>query len=64
MLEQILAGSIRHRLAVVAAVAVAALLGVRALVGLPIDAVPDITPNQVVVNACLLYTSPSPRDRG
>ena len=58
MLERILAASIRHRVAVVVAVAVAALLGARALIELPIDAVPDISPNQVVVNAVNPALSP------
>ena len=41
--------------------------GIYAMLTLPIDAVPDITNNQVQIvtvspTLCLLYTSPSPRD--
>jgi cobalt-zinc-cadmium resistance protein CzcA len=50
MLDRILAFSIRNRVAVVLAVAALAGLGVFSLARLPIDAVPDITNNQVQIN--------------
>ncbi len=50
MLERILKFSIERRVLVVMLVAVAAAFGARALWHLPIDAVPDITSNQVQIN--------------
>ena len=50
MIERILDFSIRRRWLVVSLVAVAAAFGVYALTRLPIDAVPDITNNQVQIN--------------
>ena len=50
MLERILRFSIDHRWLVVLLTAAAALLGVWSLTRLPIDAVPDITNNQVQIN--------------
>jgi heavy metal efflux system protein len=50
MLERILAFSIRNRAAVVLTVAALAALGAWSLTRLPIDAVPDITNNQVQIN--------------
>ena len=50
MLERILRFSIDHRWLVVLLTAAAALLGVHSLTRLPIDAVPDITNNQVQIN--------------
>ena len=58
MLEHILRFSITHRGLVLVAVVGAALLGGRALLQLPIDAVPDITNRQVQVNALAPSFSP------
>src|SRR4051794_9194977 len=58
MLERILRFSIHHRfLVVMAAIGVAA-LGVYSLKRLPIDAVPDITNNQVQINTVAPALSP------
>jgi len=59
MLERILRYSIQRRGLVITAVLVAALFGVRALLKLPIDAVPDITNRQVQVNALAPSLSPT-----
>ena len=58
MLERLLAFSIRSRAAVVFAVAALGALGVYSLGRLPIDAVPDITNNQVQVNTVVPSLSP------
>jgi len=58
MLERLLAFSIRRRHGVVFAVALLALVGARALQRLPIDAVPDITNNQVQINTLVPSLSP------
>ena len=50
MLERILKFSIEHRFVVVLLTLVAAAVGVWSLTRLPIDAVPDITNNQVQIN--------------
>ena len=50
MLERILRFSIEHRTIVVLLTVVVALIGLAALTQLPIDAVPDITNNQVQIN--------------
>jgi Cu(I)/Ag(I) efflux system membrane protein CusA/SilA len=49
MIERLIALSIRHRLAVVASGFVLALLGGYALYTAPVDAIPDLSENQVVV---------------
>lgn len=59
MLERILRYSVERRGLVVLAVLVAAMFGARALVDLPIDAVPDITNRQVQVNAVAPSLSPT-----
>ncbi|CAG0982391.1 Nickel and cobalt resistance protein CnrA [Myxococcaceae bacterium] len=58
MLERLLAFSIRNRRAVVFAVMVLAAFGVQSLLNLPIDAVPDITNNQVQINTLVPSLSP------
>lgn len=58
MLEQILKTSIYKRWLVVAFVAAFAAFGVARLLRLPIDAVPDITNNQVQINTVYLSFSP------
>jgi cobalt-zinc-cadmium resistance protein CzcA len=58
MLERVLRFSIVHRWLVVALTLVAAAYGVHALSRLPIDAVPDITSNQVQVNTVAPSLSP------
>ncbi len=50
MIEHILSFSIRHRFLIVLLVAAVAAIGVHSLNHLPIDAVPDITNNQVQIN--------------
>lgn len=50
MLEKVLKFSIEHRYLVLMAVVAVAFIGLFSLQRLPIDAVPDITPNQVQVN--------------
>lgn len=50
MLERILDFSIKQRFLVFLLTAVAAIFGARALLNLPIDAVPDITNNQIQIN--------------
>src|SRR5678815_563277 len=60
MLERILKFSIHHRFLVVMLAAAIAGLGVFSLQRLPIDAVPDITNNQVQINT--LFTSLSPTE--
>ncbi|NOT00209.1 MAG: CusA/CzcA family heavy metal efflux RND transporter [Phycisphaerales bacterium] len=58
MLEQVLHFSIRNRWLIVILTAVAAAIGVYSLQRLPIDAVPDITNNQVQINAVAPSLSP------
>ena len=58
MLESILHFSIRNRWVVVLFTVIVAGIGVNALINLPIDAVPDITNNQVQIN--VVYPSLSP----
>ncbi|HKR55546.1 MAG TPA: CusA/CzcA family heavy metal efflux RND transporter, partial [Gemmatimonadales bacterium] len=50
MLDRIIKFSIEHRMLVILVAVAAALFGVTALQKLPIDAVPDITNNQVQIN--------------
>src|SRR3954469_20712924 len=58
MLNYILSFSVRHRFLVVMLTLAAAALGVVAAQRLPIDAVPDITTNNVVVNTVAAAMSP------
>jgi len=58
MLERVLHGSIRNRWMVVAAAVVVAAVGAWSLQHLPIDAVPDITNNQVQINTLFPALSP------
>ncbi|HMK34301.1 MAG TPA: CusA/CzcA family heavy metal efflux RND transporter [Desulfomonilaceae bacterium] len=58
MLERILRFSIEHRYFILLAGMALAALGVHSLQRLPIDAVPDITPNQVQINTELAGFSP------
>ena len=57
MLERVLKFSIERRVLVVMLVAVVAAFGARALLHLPIDAVPDITSNQVQITEQLTELS-------
>ena len=59
MLERLLGFSIKNRWLVLLIAVLAAALGVYSLVRLPIDAVPDITNNQVIVNAVYPALSPN-----
>jgi cobalt-zinc-cadmium resistance protein CzcA len=63
MLEQLIAGSFRNRLVVSALFLVAALLGVRALLTLPVDAFPDTTPVQVQINTVAPAFNPEEIER-
>ena len=58
MIEKILGFSIKHRLLVVMMTAVLAAYGMYSLTKLPIDAVPDITNNQVAINVEVPSLSP------
>ncbi len=59
MLERVLHFSIHHRLLVILLTAGAALVGIESLLRLPIDAVPDITNNQVQINTVFPAFSPT-----
>ena len=63
MLERILNFSIRHRLLVVLMALAAAAAGIYSLRQLPIDAVPDITNNQVTINTLVLSLSPAEMEK-
>jgi cobalt-zinc-cadmium resistance protein CzcA len=58
MLERILEFAIEHRFLIVLGIAALAGVGVYSLQRLPIDAVPDITPNQVQINTVFAGLSP------
>lgn len=58
MIERILGFSIAHRLLVVMFTAALAAYGLHSLTKLPIDAVPDITNNQVAINVAAPSLSP------
>ncbi len=58
MLNRVIRGSIRHRVAVLVAAAALAALGAYAFLRLPIDAFPDTTPVQVQVNTVAQALSP------
>lgn len=59
MIERILRLSIQHRLVVLVLTLGVAILGIQSLMKLPIDAVPDITNNQVQVNTLAPSFSPT-----
>src|SRR5688572_2693297 len=59
MLEHVLRFSIAHRWLVVMLALAAAALGVWSFTRLPIDAVPDITNNQVQINTMFAAFSPT-----
>lgn len=58
MIEKILSFSITHRLLIVLVTLAAAAYGFYSLTRLPIDAVPDITNNQVAINVAIPSLSP------
>jgi cobalt-zinc-cadmium resistance protein CzcA len=58
MLDRLLAFSIRRRAAVIVVVVALAVVGFHSLQQLPIDAVPDITNNQVQINTVVPSLSP------
>jgi cobalt-zinc-cadmium resistance protein CzcA len=58
MLERVIHFSIQHRILVILLTVCAALIGVESLLRLPIDAVPDITNNQVQINTVYQAFSP------
>ncbi len=49
MIESIIEWSIRNRMLVILAALLLAFAGVRALVTMPVDAIPDLSENQVIV---------------
>jgi cobalt-zinc-cadmium resistance protein CzcA len=59
MIEKILGFSLRHRFLIVLMVGAVAALGLYNLKSLPIDAVPDITNNQVAINTTAAALSPT-----
>ncbi|KRR12390.1 efflux RND transporter permease subunit [Bradyrhizobium valentinum] len=59
MIERVLTFSVQYRWLVVMLTAMAAALGIWSLAKLPIDAVPDITNNQVQINTVATALSPS-----
>ncbi|MCC2639450.1 MAG: CusA/CzcA family heavy metal efflux transporter, partial [Moraxellaceae bacterium] len=63
MLERLLGFSLKHRYLVVMLVALAAAWGIYSLQQLPIDAVPDITNNQVQINTELPGLSPEDMEK-
>src|SRR3546814_11945113 len=58
MIERILTFSVQRRFLVVLLVAAAAAFGVQSLLRLPIDAVPDITNNQIQITTLAQALSP------
>lgn len=58
MIDRLIALSVRHRWAVLAAAAVLAVVGVRSVYRTPIDAIPDLSENQVLVFAAWPGHSP------
>ncbi|MEE9268644.1 MAG: CusA/CzcA family heavy metal efflux RND transporter [Candidatus Krumholzibacteria bacterium] len=63
MLQRLVEGSIKNRLVVSVLFLVAALLGVRALLTLPVDAFPDTTPVQVQINTVAPALNPEEIER-
>jgi cobalt-zinc-cadmium resistance protein CzcA len=63
MLERLVEGSFRNRVVVSALFLVATLLGVRALLTLPVDAFPDTTPVQVQINTVAPALNPEEIER-
>lgn len=59
MIEKILHSSLRYPVAILLIVILAASYGIYSLINLPIDAVPDITNNQIQINTTLPGFSPS-----
>lgn len=49
MIESVIAWSVRNRMLVVLATLLGAVFGIRAMVTVPIDAIPDLSENQVIV---------------
>jgi len=58
MIEKILGFSLRHRFLIIMMVGAIAAFGIYSLKNLPIDAVPDITNNQVAINTAVAALSP------
>ena len=63
MLERLVEGSFRNRVVVSALILVATVLGVRALLTLPVDAFPDTTPVQVQINTVAPALNPEEIER-
>ncbi len=58
MLDAVITWSLNHRFMVIALTLVMAIIGVRILLNLPVDAFPDTTPVQVQINTTALSLSP------
>lgn len=58
MIESLIEWSIRNRFLVIAVAAVVAVAGARALVTMPVDAIPDLSENQVIVFTDWMGRSP------
>src|SRR6185312_14314215 len=58
LIKWIIAGSIRHRIAVIAGTLILAAAGIWAFATLTTDAFPDLTPNQVIVMTTAAGLSP------
>src|SRR5215212_7346549 len=58
MIDRLIAISVRHPALVILAAAVLAVLGVRAAIRAPVDAIPDLSENQVLVFAAWPGHSP------
>ncbi len=58
MIEKVLHFSLSHRVLIVMLTVVASVYGMFSLSKLPIDAVPDITNNQVAINIAVPALSP------
>lgn len=63
MIEKILRFSLLHPIVILACTIVVAVLGVYAFIKLPIDAVPDITNNQIQINTTLPGFSPTQMEK-
>lgn len=59
LIERLIAGSIRHRIVVLACTLVVAIAGVWAFATITTDAFPDLTPNQVIVMTTVGGLSPA-----
>ena len=63
MIESIIEWSIRNRFVVILASLVLGVAGFRALMTMPVDAIPDLSENQVIVFTDWMVRSPQRRSR-